>query len=236
MSASRIIICSHCGHNNDSSRLRCSACGRVLPRSGASAASSTPLPPTTASTPPAHKPIPAPARTPVPTPASASARGRGTPDLAGVVLSVSHTQMRKSGDWTGTTLKGLLALIALPFRPLMVLTALLFGQRSTPEFQEVTVLRVEDIAGRPVQARIEAEIRGAVVELGDEVELWGHYRNGVLIVSRGYNSSTNAEIRLHKGIDLGKGFQILAIIVIVFLLIGLCSLLTSYRPLTPFAR
>jgi hypothetical protein len=221
------IVCSYCKHSNNSSSLRCLGCNRILPRSSARAAPSTPPPSTP---PPTTSPIPfgaTPTHTPAPIPASASAHTHSRPDLAGTVENVSSAQMRKPSDWTRTALNWIWALITLPFRFQRALNGPHFGNRyPIPEFQEVTVLRVKDATGKSVQARLEGELLGAVAELGDEVELWGHYRGGLLIVSRGYNDSTKAEIRLNKGLDIGKLFRILVIITFFILVIQLWSWLT----------
>jgi len=104
-------------------------------------------------------------------------------------------QMKKS---SGNALKWIVAIILLPFRPLMVIMPIIFGNHSSPEFQEVIVLRVEALTGILSEARIESEIQGAGVRLGDKVALWGSYRAGILIVIRGYNYTTGADIRLRR--------------------------------------
>lgn len=161
--------------------------------------------------------------------------GRTPPHLEGNVIDVFEMKMRKTGEWSGTVLKGLIALLILPFRPLMILMGLIFGLRSTAEIQEVIVLRVEDAAtGHITEARIETDMRGAGVRLGDHVALWGQYRGGVLIVSRGYNYNAGAEIRMSGSIGLTQVVQILAIVVIVIFLLALCSFMSSFRVFTPF--
>lgn len=122
----------------------------------------------------------------------------------------------------------------LPFRPLMVLMALIFSPRQTPEMQEVIVLRVEDAGGKLTEARIEADIHGAGVRLGDHVTLWGQYRSGVLIVQRGYNHSSGADIRMSGSGGVTQIVQIFAIVVILLFLLTICSLMSSFRVFAPF--
>jgi len=154
--------------------------------------------------------------------------------LEGDVVDVYNAHIKKSGNWSGNTLKGLIGLMLLPFRPLMVLIALIFSPRQTPEMQEVIVLRVENAVGRLIEARIEADIHGAGVRLGDHVTLWGQYRSGVLIVRRGYNHSSGADIRMSGGGGVTQIVQIFAIIVIILFLMSICSLMSSFRVFTPF--
>src|SRR5712691_2392168 len=48
------------------------------------------------------------------------------------------------------------------------------------------------------EARVEGDLVGSQPSLHQKVSLWGHYRKGLLIVNRGYNHDTKAEIRVHR--------------------------------------
>ncbi len=117
---------------------------------------------------------------------------------------------------------------------MMVLMAVIFGQRQAPEWQDVIVLRVEDAGGRLTEARIEADLHGAGVRLGDHVTLWGQYRGGVLIVRRGYNHSSGADIRMSASGGVTQVAQSFAILVIIVFLLIICSFMSSFRVFTPF--
>jgi len=66
-------------------------------------------------------------------------------------------------------------------------------QRQSRKVHMITVRRVD---GTSAQARIDREFTGAIVRPNDRVTLWGTYKNGVLLVSRGNNETANAQVTL----------------------------------------
>ncbi len=125
-------------------------------------------------------------------------------------------------------------MILLFVQPLLILAALIFKGRGPREMVEVVVLRVQDSAGRTSEARIEREMRGAGVRLGDSVALWGHFRGSLLYVRGGFNHTTGAELRLGSGSSGGSGpgiagrvvLIVLAAIIILFVLSLIISALS----------
>ena len=83
----------------------------------------------------------------------------------------------------------------LPFRPLMGLATLVLGGGSK-ETQEVYLIRVQDAGGGVQVARIEKNIGGATLDMGDYVSIWGFSRGGVCVVRRAFNHSVGAEVKL----------------------------------------
>lgn len=122
----------------------------------------------------------------------------------------------------------------LPFRPLMILMTMAVSGRSQTEFRDVIILRVDDPSKGIVEARIESELRGSAARLGDEVSLWGEYRHNTLIVSHGFNHTTNADIILRGIFGLAQLMQILGFVVIFIMLWALCSIIFSVRFFAPF--
>jgi len=56
--------------------------------------------------------------------------------------------------------------------------------------------------GAKCEARVEGDLTGSQPSLRQPVSLWGHYRGGTLIVSRGYNHDTKAEIHVRRPVTL----------------------------------
>lgn len=91
-------------------------------------------------------------------------------------------------------LKGLIGCLLLPFRPLIVLSALLFGGKRPKEKTTHYVARLECADGSFCEARFERELRGARMSVGDYISVWGSMRAGVVVASHAYNHSVRAEI------------------------------------------
>jgi hypothetical protein len=60
--------------------------------------------------------------------------------------------------------------------------------------------RASDGASR--EARIEGDLAGGQPRLHQKVSLWGRYRGGLLIVKRGYNHDTGAEISVRPPVAI----------------------------------
>lgn len=78
----------------------------------------------------------------------------------------------------------------------MMLSAWILRGRSPTENQPVFILRIERDDGELEQARIESDLDGATMDLGDRVSIWGKRRGGVTIVSKAFNHTIGAEVRL----------------------------------------
>ena len=131
--------------------------------------------------------------------------------------------MKAPRDWAGGILRNAFALVLLPFRPAMVLASMIFGSRKPTEHQTVYVVRVQQANGRISQVRIEHEIVGATVDLGDYVSIWGKERAGVIVVTRAYSHTVGAEVRLKPNLDHIVGIIVLC--VVLFVVIFACKAL-----------
>lgn len=195
--------CLRCGTRNFSGNSKCSGCGIVL-GSTSSTTAHTPAP-----APPSRGwPVVSPVSSPVPyapaagSPATRRAshaagkipKGWGTPIVEGTVVDTSQIQISVKSR-TGF-FRGILGLLLFAFRPGMVLSAWVLRGRSSPEHQPVFILRIERDDGRVEQARIESDLYGATMDLGDRVSIWGKRRGGVAVVSKAFNHTIGAEVRL----------------------------------------
>lgn len=59
-------------------------------------------------------------------------------------------------------------------------------------------LRLQDAAGQQHIVRIQGDIVSGNVSMGDDVDLEGHDREGTLFLSRGWNKSANATIKIRR--------------------------------------
>lgn len=78
----------------------------------------------------------------------------------------------------------------------MVLAAWVLRGRSPTENQPVFIIRIERVDGGLEQARIESDMSGATMDMGDHVSIWGERRGGVVVVKHAFNHTIGAEVRL----------------------------------------
>lgn len=78
----------------------------------------------------------------------------------------------------------------------MVLAAWVLRGRSPTERETVLIIRIERDDGGLEQARIESDLIGATMDLGDHVSIWGEHRGGVVVVKHAFNHTIGAEVRL----------------------------------------
>lgn len=195
--------CLHCGIRNFPGNSKCSGCGTVL-GAARTAAPPPPAPAPVSSWASAFSPVSTPApfapasKAPVVHPAARAAgpstRKWGSPIVEGTVVDTSQIQVSVRPR-TGL-FKGLLGVLLFVFRPAMVLAAWLLRGRSPTENQIILVLRIERDDGGLEQARIESDLDGATMDLGDRVSIWGKRRAGVVIVKYAFNHTIGAEVRL----------------------------------------
>jgi hypothetical protein len=93
---------------------------------------------------------------------------------------------------------GLLGILLTILRPAVMLSAWILHGRRSPEYQTVFILRIERDDGGVEQARIESDLDGATMDLGDRVSIWGKRRGGVTVVSKAFNHTIGAEVRLKR--------------------------------------
>ena len=105
------------------------------------------------------------------------------------------------------------------------------GGHPKPNWEtNITSVRVRRQDGAEREARLEGNIVGGSISLGDPVSIWGKDVSGTLIVQRAYNHSTGAEIRLRPPYNLVME-QIRAYIIIGLIILcvfgGLISALAN---------
>lgn len=105
------------------------------------------------------------------------------------------------------------------------------GGRPNPNWEtNITSVRVRRDDGAEREARMEGEIVGGSVSLGDPASFWGTDVSGTLIVDRAYNHKTGAEIRVRPPYNL-VAEQVKAIFILgllsLFVLGALISALSS---------
>jgi hypothetical protein len=114
------------------------------------------------------------------------------PDLEGeIALPPVNGPQQIPLDWSQMILKGL-------FFPFFMREIAKTGSLPKPT---MTVHRwqIERAADKAIyEARVEGDLVGSQPSLHQKVSLWGHYRKGLLIVNRGYNHDTKAEISVHR--------------------------------------
>lgn len=216
--------CPNCSKKNFTNNPHCSHCGEVLP--------ATPIP----LKPPSPKsPMPKPPPTPPSPHAGTKSRASsspfpsaphlpahisqwGTPSVTGDITDTRETEMDEKRNFAGSVLRFMLIAVTFPFRPFFVLGFIFFGNKTPPKKQKVHLVRIQQASGSIMQARIERDIYGAPLTRGDAVTLWGHESNGVLIVSKGYNHTVGAELKLGAKYQPTVNWVILAMI--LFLMIS----------------
>jgi hypothetical protein len=180
----------------------CPNCGKpfTAPGSGSSA-KPVPVP-----IPTSYAPVPVPPVPPVPMPSGStvptspgSALGplppgmpSRVPDLEGeIALPPTNGPQLIPLDWSQKILKGL-------FFPFYMRKIAKTGSLPKPTMtvHQWQIARAADKA--TYEARVEGDLAGGQPRLSQKVSLWGRYRGGVLIVNRGYNHDTSAEILVHR--------------------------------------
>ncbi|HPO14827.1 MAG TPA: hypothetical protein PLI09_15405 [Candidatus Hydrogenedentes bacterium] len=73
------------------------------------------------------------------------------------------------------------------------LTKKLFGQKDQIPVRD---FRLMDSSGTQHHIRIKGDLTSGNVNIGDDLEVWGFLRHGTVILSRGINRRTGAQIRV----------------------------------------
>lgn len=202
--------------------LVCPSCGRpfTAPGSGSSAkpvpvpiptsSSYSPVPMPSSSYPPVPvpppvPPMPMPSGSPVPPVPTSPGSALGPlppgmpsrlPDLEGeIAIPPVNSPQQIPLDWSQILLRVL-------FFPFFMRETVKTGSLPKPT---ITVHRwlIERVSDRAkCEARVEGDLIGSQPSLHQKVSLWGHNRGGTLIVNRGYNHDTKAEIHVRRPVTL----------------------------------
>lgn len=173
-----------------------------------------PAPPSASATKSTGSPFPVPTGStspvPVPTPTSplrpinwtydlpAHLKKLGGTDTEGSVISINDLQVKAAPNFLASVLKITLAIILLPFRPLIVLSALIFGHRPQQEKETVYIIRIEQPDGRGAEVRVEGEVITSLAIRGDYISVWGNDRGGALLAKKIFNHTSGVETILKR--------------------------------------
>lgn len=218
-------ICPNCSFRNFTPNPRCSQCGELLleasqPESKPATKSTRPMAPkvntpypltTVESAPLAPPPIPEEETTTL-TPASSSPLTSstsapitplprqltflGTPTVEGEVVDVGMIQNEDKSLKAGDVLHYGISAALLVTKPLYGLMSIASGARKPKEFRSIATFRIRTARGQLVEVRIEKDVVGATINIGDYVSAWGQVSGGVVILRNAYNHTIRGEVRL----------------------------------------
>ena len=103
-----------------------------------------------------------------------------------ILERTSQIDKKDSSGW----LRTLIGIVMLPFKPVMVLLAWIFGGNRPKEKKDIYIIRIEESTGNIVETRFEDELKGTMVSVGDYVSVWGVLKYGVLYIKEGFNHTT----------------------------------------------
>lgn len=222
------IKCPHCNKRNFTNDSNCVHCGKPLGHGGAAAGAPPtsgrahpppPIsPPVPIPTPPrpggvgSPFPVPTGSTSPVPVPSPAfpirppnwtydlpaHLKKLGGVDLEGTIVSINELQIKASPNIISAVLKVTLAIILLPFRPLIVLSALIFGHKPQQEKETVYTIRLEQPDGKGAEVRVEGEIVTSLAIRGDYISIWGKDKAGALLARKIFNHTSGVETILRR--------------------------------------
>jgi len=139
-------------------------------------------------------PIPISVHPPCPLPAHL--RYLGTPIVEGEVIDSGQILNEDKSLKTGDVLHYGLSTVLLVTRPLYGLMSFASGARKPKEHKNVLTYRVRTPGGDLVEVRIEKDIMGASISMGDYITVWGREVGGVIIVRNAYNHTVRGEVRV----------------------------------------
>jgi hypothetical protein len=226
-------LCKHCGARNFTKNPRCSRCGEIL--------SSSPTPTPT--------PIPYGHSSPFPSkpsqatgpytghnsssPLVTATRNQAKNILKEILMllhvlpvSVKGTvedieEVRVATKTKGGFWRGILSFFLIIYRPSLMLVASIHSGKRSQEYRLDKLIRIKQIDGKIVQARIKFDLSGASIGLGDEVTVNGNKGRGIIIVRSAFNHTLNADLYCDKISESRLG----ALILIFFLTIVIISLI-----------
>jgi hypothetical protein len=118
------------------------------------------------------------------------------PIVEGEVEDTGQTQYEDKGLKAGDIVHYGISTVLLVTKPLYGLMSLVSGARRPKEYKSIYTFRVRTPHNDVVEARIERDIIGASISLGDYVSIWGRMSGGVVIVQHAYNHTVKGEVRL----------------------------------------
>ncbi len=122
----------------------------------------------------------------------------GLPNVEGTVISITDLQISVPPNMLMAILKVALAIIMLPFRPVIVLSALIFGHKPQPEKETVYTIRLEKPDGLGAEARVEGEVTTALAIRGDYISVWGIEKGGAILARKIFNHTSGVETLLKR--------------------------------------
>lgn len=118
------------------------------------------------------------------------------PTVEGEVIDTGQHQNEDKGLKAGDILHYGVSTALLVTKPLYGLMSLVSGARQPKEYKSIYTFRVRTPDNDIVEARIERDIVGATISLGDYVSIWGQISGGIVIVKHAYNHTVKGEVRL----------------------------------------
>ncbi len=113
------------------------------------------------------------------------------PELEGpLVAAIKRDTVAVKTDWAEWVLR----ILSFPFIAMTAMNKLTAMNASNQRMQNIYKLRIETGASTIREARIEGYLDGSEPALSEYVALWGKDDRGMLVVERGYNWTTGAEI------------------------------------------
>ena len=164
-----------------------------------------PIPKPSSSTPVPYTPFPTSVPTPIhstvptvypPNPLPTHFKKLPPPVVEGEVVDTGQHQNENKGLTAGDILHYGVSTVLLVTEPLYGLMSLVSGARRPKEYKSIYTFRVKTPNNDIVEARIERDIVGATISLGDYVSIWGQMSGGVVIVNHAYNHTVKGEVRL----------------------------------------
>jgi len=120
----------------------------------------------------------------------------GPPTVEGEVVDVGMIQNEDKSIKAGDVLHYGISAALLVTKPLYGLMSIASGARKPKELKSVATFRVRSPRGMLVEVRIEKDVIGASINIGDYVSAWGQVNGGVVILRNAYNHTVRGEVRL----------------------------------------
>lgn len=160
---------------------------------------------------------------------------KSTPQLVGHILLVDGPyEETPDVDSAGMFLRLFGGLFLLPFlcwQPALIIPTMMYGLGQRNHKVPVRYLRVEDVTGQQYVVRMKGEpVRGSAL-MGDDIEVWGRWSGGTLIMGRAINQKTNSQIVLKPNQQRKRSqitLWVLVAILVILWLVSMFSMPTYY--------